>query len=187
MKTFPLVLLTVFLALFARAGFAQSAQEILTEAQRAYMQGDVDGAKQKFKIVTEMEPHNLTAQRYLGMIAAQEKANGQTGGERQKQLKELILPRVDLNEANFNTTLDYLKQTAAKQGEKNISFVVQVPSDIVDTKKVTLNLSNIPFTEVLRYLGELTGFKFSIDKYAIVVKLPQAEAPASATPSPAAQ
>jgi len=36
---------------------------------------------------------------------------------------------------------------------------------------------------VLRYVGELTGFKFSIDKYAIVVKQAQTETAAAASPS----
>jgi len=183
MKMLPLLLITATLALFAEVGYAQTAQEVLTEAQRAYLRGDKDTAKAKFKLVLELDPRNTTAQNYMHMIQVQEKANTGSGAEREKQLAGVVLPRVELKDASFETTLDYLKQSAAKQGRNDISFVVQVPPEVAEAKKVTLNLSNIPFTEVLRYVGELTGFKFSIDKYAIVVKQAQTETAAAASPS----
>jgi hypothetical protein len=37
-------------------------------------------------------------------------------------------------------------------------------------KKFTLSLQNVPFTEVLRYIGELTNVQFSYDRFAITVK-----------------
>ena len=36
--------------------------------------------------------------------------------------------------------------------------------------RITLNLTNIPFTEALRYVGSLAGVAFTYDKYAIMVK-----------------
>jgi len=207
MKTFPLVLLSVVLALSTRSGYSQGAlssprqsgtqsaqsaenvqnakdaHDILSDAQRAYLRGDMETARQQFKMVIELDPHNVTAINYMRMISMQEKANGGTGALREKQLSGLILPHVELNDATFGTALEYLKQSAAKQGVTDVSFVVQAPQDIVDTKKVTLNLSKIPFTEVLRYMGELTDLKFSIEKYAIVVKSSQATAASAATPA----
>ena len=186
MKTLPLVLLSAFIMLFAQSGFAQSAQDALNDAQKAYLRGDTETAKAQFKIVLELDPHNITAQNYMRMITMAEKANGGGAVQREKQLAALILPHVELNDATFGTALDYLKQSAAKQGVTDISFVVQAPQDVVDTKKVTLNLSKIPFTEVIRYVGELTGFKFSIEKYAIVVKSDAGPVVTSASPAPAA-
>ena len=183
MKTFPLVLLSAIALLFAQSGFAQSTQDALNDAQRAYIRGDTETAKAQFKIVLELDPHNVTAQNYMRMITMAEKANGGGAVQREKQLGALILPHVELNEATFGTALEYLKQSAAKQGVTDVSFVVQAPQEIVDTKKVTLNLSKIPFTEVMRYMGELTGFKFSIEKYAIVVKSQDA-APAVSSAAP---
>jgi len=206
MKTFPLVLLSVTLALSTRYGCAQSAKtspmpestlgaqnaqnihdahDTLSDAQRAYLRGDMDTAKQLFKIELELDPHNVTAINYMRMINTQEKSNGETSALREKQLAALILPHVELNEATLGTALDYLKQSAARQGVTDVSFVVQAPQDVVDSKKVTLNLSKIPFTEVMRYMGELTGFKFAIEKYAIVVKPDAVTVVTSASPVPA--
>jgi len=185
MKKYPLILTTIMVALFGQLGHAQdTTKAVLTEAQEAYIRGDIETAKQKFKIVLELDPHNLTAQNYLHTIEVQQKASGGGGAEQEKKLSTLILQRVQLKDASFDTALDYLKQLAGKQGQ-NVSFVVQVPSEVTDAKKVTLFLENIPFTEVLRYMGELTGFKFSIDKYAIVVKQASTDTVSAATPSPA--
>lgn len=179
----PPVFLLAATVLFAQISLALSPQDLLTEAQRDYLRGDTDGAKQKFEQVLELQPRNLTAQNYLRMIAAQEKTGG-GAGEMEKQLQALILDKVEFKDASVGSVLDYLKQNAARASKEkiNVSFVVQVPAAVMDSKKVTLSLRNLPFTEVLRYLGELTGFQFVIEKYAILVR-EKTEAPSSAQPA----
>src|SRR5438132_12440864 len=63
--------------LAAQTCFGQSAQEIFTEAQRAYMAGDFATAKEKLNIVLQLQPNHQFARNYLRMIAAQE---GKSGG-----------------------------------------------------------------------------------------------------------
>jgi hypothetical protein len=86
---------------------------------------------------------------------------------------------VELKEATLGSALDFLKKTVDRQSEGKlaVNFVVQLPDDQVTTQPVTLSLSNVPFTEVLRYLGGVAGLNFVYDKYAIIVK-PLAAAPA---------
>lgn len=159
-----------------------TTQQTFTEAQRAYLAGDLRTAKEKLRLVLAMEPNHQSARSYLRMIAAQEAKAG-TGGELQQQLKSLVLPKVELRDATFGAALDYLKQLAKKQTDGKIdpSFVVQLPDYFVKTKTVTLNLNNIPFTEALRYLGELAQVKFAVEKHAVVVKeLSNSSSPSSA-------
>jgi hypothetical protein len=192
MKTFPLVLITAALMLFPEFGYSQgkevSAQDALTEAQRDYIRGDMDAAKERFQFVLQLDPQNITALNYLRMIVTAENASGRNGAL-EKELNALVIPHVELKEATFDTTLEYLKQTAAKVsgGKTKVNFVVQLPQDVATSTKVTLNLSDVPFTEVLHYVSELTGFTFSIDKYAITVKQASAATPAPVveeTPAP---
>lgn len=166
-----LVLLICFLLGSLAFGADATTQQTFTEAQRAYLAGDLPTAKEKLRMVLAMEPNHQSARAYLRMIAAQEAKAG-VGGELDQQLKTLVLPKVELREATFGAALEYLKQLAKKQtdGKVDPSFVVQLPEYFVKTKTVTLNLSNIPFTEALRYLGELAQVKFSIEKHAVVVK-----------------
>ncbi len=195
MKTLPLLLITAVMMLFTQTGYGQakdaSAQDALTEAQRDYIKGDMDAAKERFQFVLALDPQNLTARNYLHMIETAEAASGKNGAL-EKELKALVIPRVELKEATFDTALAYLKQDAEKVsgGKTKVNFVVQLPADVVTSTKVTLNLSDVPFTEVLHYVSELTGFSFSIDKYAITVKQAPASTPApvvneAPTPTPA--
>lgn len=178
MKTFPLFVVMAAVLFFSQPARAQqvSVQDALTEAQRDYIRGDTDAAKERFQFVLELDPHNVTAQNYLRMIQTSE-ANKGKNGELEKTLTSLVIPRVQLKDATFDSTLDYLKQTAEKAsgGKTKVSFVVQVPAEVATRTKVSLDLSDLPFTEVLHYLSELTGFKFSIEKYAITVKMPSGQ------------
>jgi len=171
---------------------AQSSQQLFNEAQRAYISGDVETAKQKFTTVLEIDPSNTSARNYLRMITTQEKSD--TGEQMQNQLKALILPKVEFRDATFGSALEYMRQAASRQsgGKVSVSFVVQLPPEFKDTQKVTLNLANIPFTEALHYLCELGGVDYKIEKYAIIVKKkapvetpafqPSGTAPRSASP-----
>jgi hypothetical protein len=182
MKTSPLFLIAGAILLSLSPARSQvSAQQELTEAQQAYLRGELDVARDKFKMVLELDPQNVVARNYLHNIATAELASGKNG-DLEKQLKGIIIPHVDLKDATFGTALEYLKQTAAKisPGTK-VNFVVTVPSDVVDTKKITLNLSDVPFTEILHYLSELTGFQFAFEQHAIIVKQAQAAVAPPAT------
>jgi hypothetical protein len=71
-------------------------------------------------------------------------------------------------------------------GKLAVNFVVQLPADQVNTQTVTLNLSRVPFTEALKYLGTVGSLDFVYDKYAIIVR-PKNDATTSttgATPTP---
>ena len=150
---------------------AESAQQHFPEGQRAYAAGDLEGAKAKFSLVIGLEPQHQQARNYLKMIAAAETKSGRSG-VLEKQLSALIIPKVEFREATFGTALNYLRTLAEKEseGKVKVSFVVQMPAAFVETQTVTLNVTNIPFTEVLRYLGDLAGVQFVIERYAIIVK-----------------
>lgn len=187
MKKFLLLICSLQL-FFSGACFAQTAQELYTEAQRAYLAGDVEVAKDKFKAVLEMNPKHTGAIGYLRMIAAKEKSSG-GGSVLRKQLQTLVLPKVEFRDATFSSALEYLRQQAVKQsGDKvKVSFVVQLPPDITEKQTATLNLVNVPFLEALRYLCEQANVTFSVERFAVVVKKKVAveTAPPQTTPAPA--
>lgn len=171
MKFLPLLALMLSLACAAPTLHAQTAADLMTEGQRAYSAGDMETAKAKFQLVLEVERNHKTARNYLRMIQAAEARAG-VGGVLQKQLQTVVLPKVELRDTTFGATLDYLKQQTAKasDGKVNVSFVSQLPADFMNTQTVTLNLAQVPLTEVLRYVGDLAGVQFSIEKHAVVVK-----------------
>ena len=171
MKFLPAIFASALL-FFAQNLFAQTtASQVLGDAQRAYYSGNLELAKTKFMQVLDVDPKNPTANNFLGMIRAHEKATGNPGAQIEKQFKTLVLPKVELREVSVGDALDRLKQLAAKQSEGKLqaNFVTKLPQETIG-QKVTLSLVNVPFTEALRYLGELADLQFSFEKYAIVVK-----------------
>lgn len=182
MKILPMILLPTAVVMFATDAVAETAQQLLSEAQTAYLRGDIETAKRTFELVTQIEPRNLTAIAYLRTIKAREAKTG-GGAIQEKQLSAVIMPKVEFREATLGSALDFLKQQVAKQsgGAIAMNFVLQIPEEQVKTQTITISLANVPITEVLRYIGTLTNTTFTYEKYAITVRPTAAKAATPAT------
>ncbi|MES2571333.1 MAG: hypothetical protein V4710_14935 [Verrucomicrobiota bacterium] len=183
MKALPRILLfPLAAALLSTSALGESTVTLMNEAQAAYLRGDMATAKRNFELVHQLDARNTTAIGYLRMIKAAEAKTTNGGAKQEKQLAAVILPQVQFREATLGSALDALKQQVAKAsgGKSAISFVLQLPEETVKTTPVTLNLTNVPVTEVLRYMGELANITFSYEPFAVVVKPKNASAKAGA-------
>jgi len=188
MKT-PTNLLVAISLLVSATAFGQNIEDLLGEAQRAYVRGDSAGAKEKFQLVRRLEPNNITAINYLRRIMAEEKLDaGSKPGPNATQaaLQQLIIPKIDVREASLAEVLEFLRQkgTQLSNNKVAINFVMQLDEQAKGTK-ITLALQNVPFTEAVRYIGELANVQFSYERFAIVVKPKGAvtEAPGDTQPT----
>ena len=125
---------------------------------------------------------------YLRRIAAEEAKETATKGPpnaTKAMLEILTLPKVQLNEASLGEALEFLRQKGNQLGEGKvaINFVLMIDEKAKETK-ITLSLQSVPFTEVLRYIGELANVQFSYDRFAITVK-PKIAAAEAKAPAPA--
>jgi len=156
-------------------------QQLLTQAQTEFRKGDLASAKRDFETVQQLDPHNLTAINFLRQITAMGGKNGLTSLPR-GQIEGVIVPKVEFKEATLDSVLEALKKNVAKLTDNKVmlNFVAQIPDEQLHTQTVTLSLTNVPFTEVLRYLGTVANVRFTFDKYAIIVK---PLAPANAAPA----
>jgi len=184
MKLLQIPLTILLGSLLAATALAADVQKLLSEGQTAMIRGDMETAKSKFQTVNQLDPRNITAIAYLRQIAAQEAQNG-GAPQQEKQLSQLIIPKIEFREATFTAALDFMKRKATELsgGKQSVNFVVQLPPESQNVQ-VTLNLQNIPFTEALRYVAELAGAKVEYQKHAIVIRGPGA-ATASTTGAPA--
>ena len=110
----------------------------------------------------------------------EDKSGAKVDGDLAKQLAGLTLAKVEFRDATLPETLAFLTQqsTALSGGKITANFVIVAPPEAT-AKRVTLSLSSVPFLEVLRYLGDFTGTKFTIERYAIRVTAASAERPAN--------
>jgi len=181
------VLALLCVAACAATALADDVSDLLTEAQRAYVRGDSTAAKEKFELILRLDPQNRLANQYLKRILGEQLKDLQTRGPAnatENTLKTVIMPKVQFNDASLGETLEFLRQKGNEvaQGRAAINFVMQL-DEAAKARKVTLSLNNVPFTEVLRYVGQLGGVEFSYEPFAIIVK-PKGSSPApSATPA----
>ena len=174
------IVVASFLAATALAA-APEIQSLLTEGQTAYLRGDLEKAKAAFEMVYRMDSRNQVAIGYLRRIKVDEQ-NKPKGNDQEKQLAGVIIPQIQFRDATLGSALDYLKKAVEKQsdGQQAVNFVVQLPAEQVNTQTVTLNLTNIPFTEALRYLAESVNATVEYERYAIRVR-PKSSAPPAVT------
>ena len=184
MKRLPLFLAVLGAVAFAGSAFGESAQQLLTAAQVAYQKGDYEAAKRDFEMVLRIDPRNTTANGFLRLLKAQQGKDG-GGAATEKALAQLIIPQIQFKEATLGSALEFMKKKAAELsgGKQAVNFVVQPGVDQTGTV-VTVNLTNIPFTEALRYVGELANITFQYQKYAIVVRPRSAVATNAPVPAP---
>ena len=153
--------------------FATDVADLLTEAQRAYMRNDYATAKEKFGLVLKLDPSNKTAIGYQRRLLAEELQNAGKGDRNatQEALKKLIMEKVEFREASLPEALEFLKQKGNQLsgGKVPINFVLQLDEQ-AQAAKITISMQKIPFSEVLRYVGDLAGVQFVYEPYAIVVK-----------------
>ena len=80
------------------------AVELPTEAQQAYMRGDLETAKHQFQTVNRIDPKNPTAIGFLRRIQAESKAAANSGTV-EKQLAAVTIPKVEFRESTLGSAL----------------------------------------------------------------------------------
>lgn len=162
----------------------QQVTQLIIEGRAAYQKGDIQGAKTAFQEVYDLDSRNTVAIGYLRRIQVDEKTKP-TSIPMERQLSSIVIPQIQFREASLGSALDYLKKAVDKQtgGRIAVNFVVQVPAEQLNTQQISLNLSNVPFVDALKYFGTVASLDFVFDKYAIIVKPKIDATPATTTPT----
>jgi hypothetical protein len=164
MRLLPLVVSLCML--LPGLAFADAAEaQLMAQAQRAYLAGDLLNSAHLFQQVLATDPQNTLAIEFLRKIRA---GAANAVAPPQNEFSDLIFDKIAFNNASFEAALNLLKEQAAKHSV-SVSFVPQLPESQMQ-HPVSLSLNNIPFLEALRYLCQLNGATYSVEPYAIVIK-----------------
>lgn len=165
-------ILLLLIASFALHPAVAQQTSLLLQAKQAYAIDDIDTAKLLVGKVLAKDPQNLPARKFLKAIES-EQAQAAT---LTKQYQELILPKVEFRDVPLGSVLDALKLqvSEASHGKIKPNFVIRgIPGEKVDGEdkaRLFFSLSNIPFSEVLRYVSTLVGMEIVVKPNAIVFK-----------------
>ena len=162
MKTMVALLLLAFGSLQAQES------EMQAEAVRAFQAEDYATAKSLFESLLSIDPKNLAARNHLRAIAQREKGGPGLEGA----LKKILVPAVDFRDATVREAVAFVSQKVRELsgGKQTVNVVWLVSPEQTATARVTLNLRNVPASEVLRYIGAASNLRFSYDALALKIQ-----------------
>lgn len=87
----------------------------------------------------------------------------------QEKLRSIIVPNVDIVEGSISdaTALLTAKSRELDPTGVGISFLIKNDAVVEQSKPITLNLTNIPLSELLRYISNLAGVKYKVEEFAV--------------------
>lgn len=105
----------------------------------------------------------------------------------ERKLNDIILPRVEFQDATVREALDFLKQRAAAldvgeedPARKGMNIVLKLPPEAEQSQaRITLTLTDIPLRGAIDYVAKSANLKLKVEPYAVVVE-PISETSASA-------
>ncbi len=167
----PAWLTVIFAVLLSSSLFAQgnpTVKEVYQMGQQAFLKQDYEKALKAFEYVSKYYPRDPRVRSYIAKtkMALQEdrpKAGLET------QLRAVVIPSVEFDEADLDTVLTYLSQKTAEltNGQLRPNFVYKGTPEEKSEGRITLKLNNVPVSEVIRYVGEMTRTQFRYDRFAI--------------------
>lgn len=115
----------------------------------------------------------------LGGLAAE---NGEQPGRRllvtlkpkalggfEKKLREIVLSRVNFQEAKLTEALEFFRQQSRELNPDRAGIqIILTPAAEATTVTITLSLANIPLSDALRYTAELAGVAMRVEETAVV-------------------
>lgn len=153
----------------AKSGYQQSA----SDHTRAEMLAEVDKAWELQIPAPDLEP-TLT-----------DGSGGFSGGDMitvRSKIDRIIIPKIALDQSTLDEALDFLRVKSAENDKfeldparKGVNFSVNLGSaDSPEAARVRntrfdLQLSNVPLSQVLTYLTDLTKTSFTTDDFAVLI------------------
>lgn len=176
MKSRPLLLaiglgsLTAISTLHAQeATNAQKSAAAYQKALQLEANHDAAGAKAAYEAALRFDSRNANARHRLGQLKLrfdQVEAKG-----REKQFSTVQIPEFRVEDAEFGEALRALALLTEKATNEEFypNFIIQDPTKILASRKVSLQMKGAPAGPILNQLLEMVQAKARFDKHAIVI------------------
>jgi hypothetical protein len=145
------------------------AKEDYRRAQAAEQEGDYATAIGIYQALLRQFPQDARLRARLAQ-AQMAQREGVPKATLEAKLRTVIVPSVEFQDADLDTVFQYLSQKTAELTEGKIqpNFIYKGSAEERKRVNLTLRLSNIPVSELIRYVGDLSGTTFRYEPHAIV-------------------
>lgn len=163
------IALTFFFTPCARSQ-GQTVQSVFNEGVALFNQQDYVAALEKFEKVLQAKPGFVYARNYAGKCRAEIAKGAGPKNETEARVAQVIIPEINLTDAPIGDVLTYLTDRAGElTGGKFVpNFIYKGTSEQRAETLISLSLRNVPMTEAIRYIGQLSRTDFRYDAHAIV-------------------
>lgn len=159
-------LLAVFSWVALPVQAADDINVLYQQGRAAFYRGDFATAHKLLTRVAAANPRHTETTNMLSYINANHKLVDTT---LEKQYTAVILPKVEFADVTLSEALEGLRLMSKNASNGKVVPNIIVRGEEVAQRKVTLSLSNIPLTEAMNYITQLTDTKLAYEKHAIIV------------------
>ena len=154
-----------FMALAMQSQAGEDLNAVFQQGRQAYFRGDLATAEQLLTRVQAANPNHFQTNAILAQIKVAKKDSTPT---LRKTYEGVTVPRIEFTEVTLPEATTALRTLAsnASAGKVVPNFIVK-DSD-KQTKPITLSLKDVPLTEAINYLAQMSGTKATYEAHAVV-------------------
>lgn len=88
----------------------------------------------------------------------------------ERKLRDLKIPHVEFNNASLDEVIEYMRVTSRNidPAGRGVDFIVNLEPE-ARNHPLSLNLSNVPLEELLRYITQMGGAAYRVENNAVVI------------------
>ncbi|MDZ4402355.1 hypothetical protein [Prosthecobacter sp.] len=163
------VSVAAFLAAFflvAAPASAEDLNQVYQQGRAAFYQGDFAKAQQLLSRVAAANPKHPETMNMLAYIRANHR---QVDTTLKDQYATVILPKVEMADVTLTEAIEGLRALSKNASNGKVVPNVIVKGEELGQRKLSLSLANIPLSEALSYVTQLTSSKATYDKHAVIL------------------
>lgn len=167
-----------FLAAFLLTTASVSAEDlnaVFQQGRAAFYRNDYATAHQLLSRVAAANPKHTETNNMLAFIRANHKIDE---GTLKQKYATVILPKLEMQDVTLAEAIDGIRALSKNATGGKVTPNLMIKGADIGERKLSLALSNIPLTEALNYITQLTNTKTTYDKHVVMIS-GMADAPTS--------
>ncbi len=145
---------------------SEDLNAVYQQGRAAFYQGDFAKAQQLLTRVAAANPKHPDTVRMLAYIQANHRKVDTTLKD---QYATVILPKVEMADVTLAEAIEGLRALTKNASNGKVVPNVIVKGEELGQRKLSLSLANIPLSEALSYVTQLTSSKATYDKHAVIL------------------
>ncbi len=156
--TLTLVLAVLFALPLGAQEKQRTLQDIYNDAVREYEAGEYASALEGFQTFLKHQPNYPYARSYVAKCQQKIREGGKPQATLETKLATLVIPNVNFDGTSLALVFEFLTQKSEELsgGKVVANFIYKGSEELKQKTTVSLSLRNTPFTDVIRYVGQLS-------------------------------